>query len=372
MSNPTASGLGRVISCPSSEALPHTKSSGSYAAAGTARHTYLENVAAMGREAALEQVPDEHREMCEDIDLEGMPTNLACEVAFAWDWVTGEARELGRGLARDYSDCTETEIAGTIDTLGVSDDGLYVGDYKGFEYVSARGNPQLLFSAMCAAKVYGKESATLEITNIRGAENLRNRSHVDTFDLADFEVQLRAAIAMANSIKSGQLSPNYNQGDHCKYCPAFDSCPAKTALIRTMVEGEPTAIITEENAADAYAKYIQMKAMMAKVSTAIHAYAKERPIPLPNGREFGAREKLGNEKLDGDIVYEAIRDQLGQDAADIAVQRTATKTGIAKAVKAAKPDGTIKAAQERILATVRHNGGSKRSASVVVDEHKAE
>lgn len=368
----TASGLARAIACPSSEALPHVNSSGVYAQAGTARHTFMEAVGKVGRDIALAAVPDEHREMCEAIDLEDMPTNLACEVTFAYDCATGNARELGRSLGRDYSEATKAEIVGTIDTLGVAADSLYIGDYKGHEYVSAKGNPQLLFAAMCAAKVYAKDVATLEITNIRGSSNTRNRATVDTFDLADFEAQLRKTVEMVVAIKSGTLSPNYNQGAHCKYCPAFDSCPAKTALIRTMAGDEGQAMITEENAVDAYGKYLQMKAMMAKVTAAIHAYASERPIPLPDGREFGSREKLGNEKLDGNIVYETIREQLGQEAADIAVKRSATKAGIAKAVKHAKPDGTLKAATERVLATVRHLDGATREMTTTIDEHRLE
>ena len=367
----TASGLDRAIACPSSEALPHVKSSGVWAEGGTARHTYLENVGRMGRDSALAQVPDVHREMCEAIDLEGMPTNLACEVAFAWDWETGEARELGRGLGRDYSTATATEICGTIDTLGVSEDSLFIGDYKGFEYVAAKNNPQLYFAAMCASKVHAKDSALLEIVNIRADSNTRNRWSIDAFDMADFENQLRDTITMAVAIKSGSYSPNYNQGTHCRYCPAFDACPAKTALMRTMSSGEPGAMITAENATHAYQNYLLMKAMMSKVTAAVHAYAAERPIELGDGRVFGSREKLGNEKLDGDCVYGVIRDQLGQEAADLAVKRSATNKGIADAVKHAKPDGTLKAATDRVLTAVRSLGGAKRETTTAIDEHKA-
>jgi len=375
----SASALARVIACPGSEALPQVKRHSTWADSGIARHLYLSTVGKVGKEKALLTVDEEHRQMCEDIDLTGLPTKLAPEVAFAWNWRTGEARELGREMNRDYSKLKPNEIPGTIDALGLSSGSAYLGDYKGFNYVKAKENPQLLFAAMCASKVYNKDSAVLEIINIRDGKNFRNKAIVDAFDLADFEMTLQGAIGRVvklqkkAAVAEGLGPVPVTEGEHCRYCPAFDACPAKMGLLRQMMKtsGSSDLIrITSENAFELYSKYLQMKAMLNKVQGAIFGYASEFPIPLGEGRVFGARTKKGNEQLDGDITYEVIRAQLGQGPADMAVTRKATKAGITRAVKAQEHKGPVAPCVERILEEVRLRNGSTKKEGTVVDEHK--
>ena len=377
----TASGLSRVMACPGSEALPHIHRTSEAAESGTARHTYLEHVGKVGKEAALDLVPEEYREMCDDIDIDGLPTDLASEVSFAWDYATGKARELGRGLDRDYSSCGPTEIAGTIDVLGVADDRVYLGDYKGYALVKAEDNAQLLFAAICATEIYKKGIAVIEIINIRGGKNFRSRATVDTFDLADFSFSLGGIIEKVQIHRCeivGGKPPPVTEGPHCRYCPAFDACPAKTAMMRNMINGreanelEMIVPLTPETAAHVYRTYRAMEALTKRAKDIIYAYAAERPIDIGDGKVFGSREKQGNEMLDGDITYEVIRKQFGQWSADLAVSRKATKAGIGKAIKAAEIDGTVKAATDRILTEIRELGGSTRKTVRTTDEHRAE
>jgi hypothetical protein len=370
----TASGLERVMECPASETFPHVSRTSEFAEAGTARHTFLEHVGDIGLAEALKLVPVEHREMCEAIDFEELPTNLASEVAFAYNWKTGKARELGRGIGRDYSNVTPYEIAGTIDVLGVGPESVYCGDYKGHASVKARGNPQLLFAALCATKVYGRDAAITEIINVRPGGNFRSKASVDVFDLDDFALRLADTAQIVEAFKTGDISQGVREGAWCRYCPAFQSCPAKVSLLREMVvQGSGDLLpLNEGNAAEAYVKYQAMRSMLSKVHDAIYAYAFERPIPLGDGRVFGAREKDGNEVLDGDVTYEVIREQLGQEAADVAVSRKATKKGIDKAIALAKPKGTKKAAVESVLVAVRARDGVTRSRKTVIEEYKLE
>jgi hypothetical protein len=377
----TGSSLQRVMACPASETLTHVHSTNEFAEAGNARHLYLQHVEKVGMDAALDMVPAEYRGMCEAIDLDGLPTNLATEVAFAWNWQTGEARELGRGLDRDYSSCGPHEVAGTIDALGVAEDSVYLGDYKGFQPVAAKDNAQLLFAAMCSAKVYAKDAAILEIINIRHGSNWRSNAGVDVFDLADFETRLRHTMISVAALQAGQRA-SFNEGEHCRYCPGFQSCPAKTALIRAMVNGdeatrvEMTVPLSPETATLAYQQLRAMEALVKRARDIVYAYASERPIQLGDGRVFGSRVKPGNERLDGDVVYGVLRNHLGQSAADVAVERKATKAGIARAVKHAKTQGTatgtLKAITGAIMENVESNGGVTRRPTTTIDEHRAE
>lgn len=379
----TASSLARVMACPASELLPHVQRETQWSEAGTARHAYLASIGALGREKALAAVPDAHRKECAAIDLDGLPTHLASEVAFAWDVETGVARELGRDMGRNYSGCSATEIPGTIDVVGVGESDLYIGDFKGWQLVDARDNAQLLFAAMCAAKIYGRDRAMLEIINIRHGAPWRSRCHVDTFDLADFEQRLCSTLSMVATLKAAIVRdtddvtlPAVVEGEHCKYCPAFDSCPAKTAIIRELVGGAPRSLlpIRPETATEAFLRLQQIKEVVKHVDAALHAYAKEQPIQLPDGKVFGAREKDGKEQLSGDVAYAVVKELHGQEIADLAVTRSTTKKAIKEAVRTAKERGlhagTLKAGEDAILDAVRERGGSERKRSITIDVHK--
>lgn len=374
----TASALARVMACPSSECLVKVIRQSTHADAGTARHQYLENVSKFGAEHALDMLPAEYRDECSAINLEGLPVNLKSEVAFAYDWHTGNARLLDCDGHRDYSSVSENEIPGTIDVVGVSDDSIYVGDFKGFLDVEAKDNAQLLIAALALSKVYDKDTATIEIINIKGSYNKKNSETVDVFDLLKFETSLKKTMQAVLDVKSGDLKPEFYEGEHCKYCPGFDSCPAKTKMLRRMTDGslgnelEILNPLSPADATHAYRTYKAMEELTKRARKIIYAYAADRPIDLGGGVVFGAREKLGNEKLDGDCVYHVVREQLGQEAADIAVKRTATKTGIAEAIKASKIEGTQKAATDRILDEVRERGGAHRDTTKTIDEHRAE
>jgi hypothetical protein len=399
----TASSLARVLACHLSEILPRVESESEAAAAGTSRHTYLENVSALGSEKALLLVPKEHREMCEAIDIEDLPVGLAGEVAFAWDWVTGNARELGRGLARDYSKCSETEIAGTIDVVGISPTRLYVGDYKGEELVAAEGNAQLMFAAMCAAKIFGRSEVEAEIINVRASGNWHSKATFDLFELSEFEDTLRktmrliqlakapvvyatpANFDMSNDFSTAILvdgekakivAPTFDavEGEHCKYCPSFTFCPAKTALLREMSSIDRLEPITKSNEREFYFKFKSMQKMMARVYAAMYSYAESNPIDLGDGTWFAKRKKRGNESIDGDAAFDLLKGRYGIEYADLAVSRETSKKGIERAVRLAKKNDLVhvtqKSENESILVELRASGAAVRKPSTKVEEYR--
>jgi len=372
MTLPTASQLARVIACPSSEAMPHVRTESKAARAGTARHAYMEVVGDLGAGAALLLVPEEFREECAAIDLEGLPIHMATEVTYAYNWLTGKARELGRNLGRDYSKATEHEVVGTIDVVDL-ETFAYIGDYKGRHYVEAKGNKQLLFAALCLQRVSGRRGPIeTEIINLAG--NIRrNSDRVGSLDIGAFESELKSALVRANAAKlmAGKGLPlKVAEGDHCRFCPAFQHCPAKTALLREMVPIPEFGLITEANATELYAKWEDMKSMMVKVSAAMYGYAAQHDIKLPDGRVFGKRAKKGNEKIHGETAYLVLKDILGAEAAEAAANMSVTKAGIKRAVKLNLAEGeTIKAAEERVLGAIRKAGGASRKDGEVIDAH---
>jgi hypothetical protein len=103
---------------------------------GNAIHSFLEDVVNRGAEEALARVEDPAvQAICEQIDLGGLSLEgggaWAAEVTYAWNFRTGEARELGRGLKRNYGARTPDEIVLTVDRVSLlGDDALIVGDYK--------------------------------------------------------------------------------------------------------------------------------------------------------------------------------------------------------------------------------------------------
>lgn len=370
----TGSGLGRTIACPPSECLPQINRTTIYAEQGTWRHWYLEHVGKIGADAALDGVPDEHKEMCEQIDLEGLPVNLASEVAFGYNWRTGEARELGRGLHRNYSMCGPDEIPGTLDAIGVNENSVYVGDYKGWALVRARDNAQLLFGALCGTKVFDRDSAEVEIINIRGGNTWRSKCVVDVFDLGAFAELAASTMRTVEDIRDGLLEPVYNEGAHCQYCPGFDSCPAKTKMLLAMAGGESIPTLNNETARRAYRTARAMQKLTTVALSRLYAYAEGNPIDLGEGVIFGPHETRGNETIDGDIAYELIRKRLGQKYADTAVTRKATKTNLNSAVRLAKKDSAISGTQKRevesILTELRASGAATRKPSTVTEEHR--
>jgi signal transduction histidine kinase len=82
------------------------------------------------------------------------------------------------------------------------------------------------------------------------------------------------------------------------------------------------------DAAAAYDLLGRIKQLTARLSAALYARAKERPIPLGDGRMFGEVTNQGNREIDGDKAYQAVREKYGQAVADKAVTREATQKGI--------------------------------------------
>lgn len=368
----TASALPRAAVCAGSVVLPQADTITEHSAAGTDNHAILESAVKQGR---LEDLPVEIQAL--------IPVGAlaAAEIAVAYDVATDRARVLGQGLQRAY-ETGPTEIAGTID-LQIVDDGrrAIVVDYKRWEDVGPPDeNEQTLFYGLATARLLGITEVTLVIAYVEQneaeemalAKPLVIRT-IDEIDLDAFVQRLRWIVARVTE-QSTRRVPDVRESKHCKWCSAFASCPAKTALIRRVMSGaeadglEMMLPLDEETAAHAWVQVGQAKNLLSRVTRALYAFAKERPFKLPNGNIVGEHPTIGNETLDGDKVHEVVAEKHGKEVADKAVIYSATKKRLRDALRAAKVAGLGKA-EEEVLIAVRQRGGADRKRSRDVEEY---
>lgn len=384
----TASALERVLACPGSLALPHVSSTSPAADRGTAGHAFLAAAGKLGREAALEAVPEEHRPLCEAIDLDRLPVNLLTEATYAWSPATGAARFLGVDLGRDYSGVQPGEMAGTADVVGVDPEGrrALVADYKlGFTDVTpAARNPQLTFLALCVSLVYGLDEVHVEIIRIRpDGTPWRDRAALDVLELAAFAARLRLLpdrVELAKTMVASGWPPSVAEGPHCRWCPAFAACPAKGRLAVQVAEGRlldgPEALLplTPERAGLAWDRLKAARQLLAHVERAVMATLEEAGgvLPLPGGRQLVKRQAPGNEALVGAVAFQVLAELHGVDVAAKAVEMKATKSGIRDALRPiATKHGELGRAEKAVLEEVRKRDGATRGVRTVVEEVEA-
>lgn len=396
MTLPTFSALERALACPASEVLPHADTSGGYAPLGNAVHHYINGAVLTDRETALEHVPEEYRALCEAIPLDELPTNVSSEIPFAIDVRTGLCRRLPDGDGwRDYSDATEDEICGTLDAVGIGAIG-YVGDYKtGRSVTHPSRNPQLLAGALALTRAYQLSECKVEAIYVHGGSVYRQSAVVHAFELSAFLLRL---VHMREVIDQWWMSrvpcldhdspmgrgavtvADVAPGSWCRYCPAFQACPAQQQLGLTMTDGSLAnrvegwcGLLDAEQATIAYGQWQAMKRLTARVGDILTAYAKEHgPIDIGDGRVYGPVEYPGNEKIDGPILRAHAIRLFGHVFADDATQHVTTKSLVDKAIKAHHKLHDLSQAEMRrqLLEPVREAGGVVRTPSTKIKEHK--
>ena len=282
----------------------------------------------ISREAAIELCASEHRRFLSVIEVEKLPATAAgkyaAEVAFAYNWRKGTARELGRGTHRDYSDVGPDEIPGTADVVGLTPDAVVVLDYKAGPYATRRGavgeSMQLRGYALAAARAYGKDRAIIGEIRI-GADGapVFETAELDAVALEAVEVELREII-FKSSLGAGQTQMATVEGPHCAYCPAFASCPSKSALARALgSDGTSLALgeLTPETALKARERSKAAKQVLKQVDEALDLYFRANPVTLPSGKVIGEKaERTPNMKL----ALPILRDLHGAEVAKAAIK----------------------------------------------------
>jgi hypothetical protein len=148
---------------------------------------------------------------------------------------------------------------------------------------------------------------------------------LDAFELATVRDQLVEARAAVNA---RVMAPK--EGQWCRYCPAFTCCPAKAALACASVD--VVGPLTAETAAAAWRRVKDVRAVLDRVEGTLREYAAREPVPLDGGWEL-AEVETTRETLDARKVHAAVLEMLGPTAAGLAVELTATKSGLESAIK---------------------------------------
>lgn len=364
----TASKLELAMRCPGAFTLPQYDTPTDAAADGVARHAEQEAAIAAGN------IPAE-------LEAAWPGYTWRAEVAFAYDVSTGEGREIGQGISREYGPLAPFEVAGTADVVGRKGALLVIIDKKRYgEVTAAADNPQVRFLALAAARAYGAPYADVGITHELRA---LDRAELDAFELDVIALAVRATvIAVAKAVHDARqgIAPAFTTGRQCRWCAGFDACPKQrelAELVRTdaltmRVESGGMPLHNDDDAAAAYALSKRLGMLLARIKEMLAARARDRPIPLPGGMIYGYVTGEGNEQIDGDVAYEVVRELYGQSVADAAVSREATKKGIRAALKEAGATPSIAAAERNVLAKIKERGGSDRPAKSKLDTYPAQ
>lgn len=362
----TASKLDLARHCPGSFALDHYSEKNEYQDEGVERHATFQ----------------------EQIESGGVPERLAqrwpgatwrAEVKFAFDLSTGNGRELQGHAHRDYSKANPLEICGTADAVGLLPGRLIVVDFKSFDPNVPRAavNAQVHIAALALCRAHGIDDADVAIHHEARALDVAS---IDVFDFELFAEEAKriveATVRARSDRRAGKL-PQLSAGYWCRWCPAFVGCPLQKSLALEVSSADGVMSLeqripfeSDDEAAAAYDLYQRIKMLSARIGAALYARASERPIPLSDGRVFGPVEKPGNERLDGDVVYQVIREQHGQSVADAAVIRAATKKRIHDALQFVAGKGQAAAMERKVMEAVRERGGSKREVKTVVETYE--
>lgn len=352
--DPTGSSLDRIARCTASAALPQVFDAHDQGDRdrGTEHHSFLDRVAKLKKEgvkdpraAALDEVDEQWRDVCAEVELAKLADTLelTTEVAVAYNWRQDTARILQPVEPRVYEIDPDSEVAATLDAVGAGNRSVYVGDYKGpYGWLpEPHQSMQLGLGAVAFARILKARSARVEYIRLRSDGTPgRFDAHLDVFGLeaAAERIQrtMQSVEEMRPAIAAGVV-PNVTEGPWCRRCPARTHCPAKVALIRSVLH-DPPAIsmreaITPDNAANVYALVRRAKDAIAMADAALYAYAKTTPIPLgvdEDGslRFFGELRRPGNDVVDGAIAHRVLTKHYGGEAANQAVTMETTKKAL--------------------------------------------
>lgn len=357
----SASKLELAMRCEGHLTLPHVDEPNQWSDAGNLAHAADEDAINSGA------IPPEYEERWPGLTWRS-------EISYAYDVATDTARYLGIGLKRHYGSLGPFEIPGTVDALGTGDGVIVIVDKKSFEAVTpARENPQLRFLALAAIRSWGIHDSCKLYVAINHELTGMDVAEIDLdFDLDAIAQEVKQIYLNTADVKAraraGQ-SVTFRTGRWCRWCPAFNHCPEQSKL-HDLVKQDPDQdpelalklYLDEDSAPDVYALYRRIGILHKRIGQSIHAYVSQRPIPIAPGRMYGMRNKLGNTKLDGQKVWETVRDVTQCDElADECVTKTSTQKLLKQNLKPA--------ALKAVMTKLKENGGAERKPTISFEEY---
>ena len=385
--NPTASSLERTKVCTGSAVLPctsHGRDSNPFADAGTGLHAYIMLAKERGREFALAQIPEDAKwkERAELIDLEQIPHG-DFEVAYSFDVIAQEARELGRHIGRNYGNLFDTEIPGTADIVWQDDGTLTVDDIKtGHDPVTPPGKNLQVGHNVVSALLTTPPEERSRIRKLRtgivtigpDGEVFIDRAEIDSFRFDEIVEDMRS---IWNGVQEARV--RYIETGHvdvrpvprlCRYCPCVLACPAHVDAVKSFRQ-----VLTDPAAAKEQAAALETLELadvgtvgvmldlaethLAQIRAAYRNIVTARgPVPRPDGTESYALD-VSTDRVDTDAAI-VLLTKTGIDPAEIE-KRIERKLAKGEIVELLKIHANAKAdAQEKPL-------GKKQRSSFVND-----
>lgn len=310
-----------------------------------------------------------------------VPRDARAEVTFAFDWRTGEARELGRSLGRAYEQAglREDEIPGAADLVwfeGERGETVVIADIKsGVRWQLADHEEQLLFLAMCARKAYRSERAVIMTLPVGDDGAIADKRTIEAYELEHFEQRYRARI---QQIVEGDPQPE--PGPHCRshWCPAIAACPeAHDGMARIIPSAELVPryrlsgpIASMDEAAYRLRLLPMLQAAVKTLETELRAYADEHgPIETDDG-PWGRIDAQATSLTPTPDAIAIIERELGAEGARVAVESSVTQASIKRAVEALgiRP---VAPAVRRIVQALENVGAVTTSARTTYAVRKA-
>lgn len=350
----TASALARLRACTASAVLPKAENHNIYADQGHEDH---EDLAAQLADGELPEWMASR-----------LPAACRTEVALAYDVAARTGRVIGENLARSYGEVGPFEIVGSADVMGVDGDEVVIADFKTghVDVEPASRNAQLHFYALAACRALGKNAARVLIFYTQSQRV--DSADLDALDLAQFASdleRLHVKVAALQEAKRRGDTMETREGAWCRHCSSKAYCPSKNALLVQVASGGLAVIgdaaLTPERAASAYHQLVKIEQLAKDARARLHAYVDEHgPLDVADGVRFGRDVRPGNERIDGKVAMQAIREVVGESAGEFtteAVEVKATKAGLKRAAKALGQPKLASAVEKRI----RELGGITRA-----------
>lgn len=331
----TISGVPRAMNCEASALLPRAKRSLATARTGNIIHDFLEDSLNLGRDAALCNMPLEHRAAAEAIDISALPAgepgSYSAEVVVAYNILTGEARILEGVKDRAYPVLEgEGWLIGTEDVVGLTDDAVITLDYKtGWGDLTRAGKHNGVRTyGLAFARAFGRSRAIVGLIRgfMDGGDPWFDVFEMDAIELdaQEYELQMlyRRLVEAKKRFDAGEWDGATATGDHCKFCDGFPYCPAQQILARMVIragEGDISPIapnacgkiaevgshLNEVNALAFYQSIQKAKAVVLALEEILDVYARGTPIPLGDGNVYGPRP-WPIEKIDPNLARDVI------------------------------------------------------------------
>ena len=380
MSPPSPSQLERIYHCPLSEALPHVQETSEDGAAGSAVHSFLEDVLNNGESEALQRATDDVREMWCKIDKSKLPplsrNHFTAETSFAHNPSSGVSRSLGSGLSRNARDAmlAPGEMAGTLDLVGCYGTSVVVIDWKtryDERVADLERNWQLRTYALMAARAMGLTSARIMVFWVMDdGEVWPSEATMDALDLSSHEGSLRELLTVRGAAIKAKPEdrPQPQVGPWCKYCPAMRSCPAQVATLSALMRGQGVELsaLTPEAVAAAWPKVKAAKKLLEGLEKTLKQFATQTPVDMGEGYVLGARERRV-ESINPERALPAFVEVFGVHGRDALHECVEVRTSI---TKKRLEEVCGKENKEAIYAALERNGAIRTRVEQRVEEFK--